>query len=76
MSEDQREKGYNGNRVEKRVISVTAKKLRESLIKVTANFINEQSALARLQPLIFIIVCVDMWITVLSGCPRSNTMSI
>lgn len=37
------------------VISVRAKKLRESLIKVTANFINEESASARFQPFIFTI---------------------
>lgn len=35
------------------VISVSAKKLRVSLIKVTANFINGESALASSQPLIF-----------------------
>lgn len=58
------------------VISVSAKKLRESLIKVTANFINEESALARLQPLIFTIFCVSMWMMLLSGCPRSNTKGI
>jgi hypothetical protein len=58
------------DRVEKKgVISVSTKKLRESLIKVTANFINEESALARLQPLIFTILCVGMWMTPLSGCP-------
>lgn len=55
----------------KRVISVSAKKLRESLIKVTANFINEESALAR-----HTVLCVGMWMTVLSGCTRSNTESI
>jgi hypothetical protein len=32
------------------VISVSAEMLRESLIKVTANFINEESALASCQP--------------------------
>lgn len=58
------------------VISVSAKKLRESLIKVTANFINEESALARLQPLIFTIFCVSMWMMLLSECPRSNTKGI
>lgn len=41
------------DRVEKLAISVSPKKLRESLIKVTANFINEESALASSQPLIF-----------------------
>ena len=60
----------------KRVISVSAKKLRESLIKVTANFINEESDLARLQPVIYTILCVGMWMTILSGCTRSNTKSI
>lgn len=58
------------------VISVSAKKLRESLIKVTANFVNEESALASLQPLIFAILRVGMRMTVLSACPRSNTKRI
>lgn len=43
------------------VISVSAKKLSESLIKVTANFINEESAFARLLTPIFTIICGGMW---------------
>lgn len=39
------------------VISVSAEKQRESLIKVAANFINEESALARSQSLIFTMLC-------------------
>lgn len=38
------------------VLSVSTKKQRESLIKVTANFINEESTLSS-QPLIFTTLC-------------------
>lgn len=39
------------------VISVSTEKQRESLIKVAANVINEERALARSQSLIFIMLC-------------------
>lgn len=39
------------------VISVSTKKQGESLIKVTANFINEESALASSQALMFTTLC-------------------
>lgn len=55
----------------KMVISVSAKKLR-----VTAKLINEKSTLARLQPLIFTILCVGVWMILLSGCLWSNTKSL
>ena len=41
----------------KMLISVSTKKQRESLIKVTANFINEESALESSQALIFTTLC-------------------
>lgn len=39
------------------VTSVSTEKQRESLIKVAANVINEESALARSQSLIFTMLC-------------------
>lgn len=44
----------------KMVISVSSKERRESLIKVTANFTNEENAVASNQPLIFTMLCVGL----------------
>lgn len=54
---------YGENRVEKVVISVSAKKLRESLPSLSMRKMLQPC----FNPLFFTILCIDMWITLLSG---------